>query len=103
MPILAAQPVDPASAAPSYGGMSRMTGGAEEGVGPDEGAADPQKALANLVQTIRMCDESVMSVAGNNPELAKEVRAARAALSAILKKAIAGTGGSSEVNPRTEY
>ena len=67
---------------------------------PDSGGEDPQRALANMVQVVRQCEEQIMSVAGNNPQLAKEVRDARSALRSIIKKAVSSPGGREPAQPR---
>jgi hypothetical protein len=107
--IRTAMPTDPNSTAQNFGGVSRMAGtdsdvdSTSQSADSGQGQADPQRALANMIQTIRQCEEQLMSVAGNNPQLAKEVRDARSALRAVIKRAVSNPGGSEPPAPRTRF
>ncbi len=102
-------PTDPNSTAGNYsGGMaSRMAGPAEseEGTGVDSTSAasrpDPQQALSNAVQVARKADEDMMALSTQFPQASPEIRKAREAIRAVLKKIVANPGGSEPPAPRT--
>jgi hypothetical protein len=101
------QPTDPDSTAQNYSGMSRMAGSDNEDSpsgqtsGPSGQDNDPSKALANMTNTIRECEERIMSVAGSNPRVAKEVRDVRGALRKLMAAIVSNPGGSEPPAPRT--
>ena len=66
---------------------------------PDEG--DQSKALANMTNTVRECEERILSVAGNNPRVAQQVRDVRSALRKLMAAIVSNPGGSEPPAPRT--
>lgn len=100
-------PTDPNSTAQNYGSLRRMAGGDDGGqTSPDQGQSgqeDPQRALANVTNTLRECDEKIMSVAGSNPKVAKQVRDVRQAISRLTAALVSNPGGSEAPAPRSGY
>lgn len=105
------QPPDPNQAVQNYSGLSRMAGPGDDDTQPPSAPGqqqppDPQQALANVTNTVRECEERIMSVAGQNPAVAREVRAVRTAMRQLMAAIVSSPGapGMGEpAPPRTGY
>lgn len=95
---------DPNNQDASYGGAARMAGdypddGSGQSSSINGGEADPQAALAGIVQMIRSIDETLVGISEQFPQASQELRNARSAVQSVMKKIVSEPGGQPPAAP----
>lgn len=101
-------PTNPDSPAQNYGGLRRMAGtdtdqDDSQSEQSSPGTEDPQKAMANAANVLRECESKIMSVAGDNPKVAKQARDVQQAISRLMAAIVSNPGGDEPPASRRGY